>query len=71
MVFIPIPDVDSDLRTGDRIDIDNPPAHCGYPLSRYEEGDDGYGFECDEGDYEIHTDADGVLTQLPQIPAER
>ncbi|MER6488787.1 hypothetical protein ABT264_35225 [Streptomyces virginiae] len=69
MVFIPTPDYDSDLWTGSQIDIDSPPSHCGAPLRRYEEGD-GFGFECLEDDYEIHTDSAGVLTEPPFITAE-
>lgn len=70
MPFIPTPDFTGDLWTGDRIDIDNPPTHCGHPLVRYEEGD-GYGFECSDEDYEIHTDSAGVLTEPPHITAEQ
>jgi hypothetical protein len=66
MPRMPIPDYDGDLWTGDRIDPDQPPSHCGYPLTRYDEGD-GYGFECHGEDYQLHTDSAGVLTEPPHI----
>lgn len=66
MPATPIPDYDSDLWTGDMIDLRNPPSHCG-TLMRVLPEPGGYRLDCHEDDCEIHVDADGVLTEPPYI----
>lgn len=66
MPVIPAPDYDADLWTGDKIDLNDPPKHCGAAMNVQPEND-GYRLDCMDDDYEIHTDADGVLTEPPHI----
>lgn len=65
---LPIRDHDSDLRTGDTIDLQSPPRHCGFLMNVFE-AHGGYLLACRDDDYEIHTDEAGVLTEPPHITA--
>lgn len=64
MPTIPTPDFDSDLSQGDKIDLQNPPQHCGSPMDVWHERD-GVLVVCRDDDYQFHTDINGVLTEPP------
>lgn len=56
----------SSLQTGDRIDLDEPPEHCGEEMNVREDSS-GALLICINGDYEITTGKDGVLVEPPYI----
>lgn len=65
MPFIPTPDTDGDLWTGDRIDLTNPPSHCGYGMTVHPEPPFGHVLNCVNDDYEIHVNDQAILTEPP------
>lgn len=55
-----------DLQTGDRVDLDEPPHHCGEEMNVHRDSS-GAVLVCFNGDYEITTDKDGALVEPPYI----
>lgn len=66
MFEIPHFDYYSDLQTGDRIDLDEPPEHCGEEMDVHKDSSNRL-LICVNGDYEITTNEDGTLVEPPYI----
>ncbi|RCH70474.1 hypothetical protein DT019_03015 [Streptomyces sp. SDr-06] len=60
-----MPDID-DLWIDDRVDVTNPPEHCGMPMKVWAEAG-GYRLVCLDDDLELSTDANGIITEPPLV----
>ncbi|GAA2629784.1 hypothetical protein [Streptomyces axinellae] len=68
-MYTTIPHRGSDLDKGDRVDLTDPPKHCGTPM-KVADTPYGHRLDCFGDDCEIHTDPSGVLTELPFVTEE-